>query len=40
MRMGCWNVSSWKSKDEEIIITLHKHKIDICIISEIEFANP
>ena len=32
--MGCWNVTSFNNKDQEIIMELKKHKLDICALAE------
>lgn len=34
MRVGCWNITSFSNKDQELIIEMNKHKIDICALSE------
>ncbi|XP_044760487.1 uncharacterized protein LOC123317902 [Coccinella septempunctata] len=36
LRLGCWNVRSFNSKDQEVILELHHHNIDLCAISETE----
>ena len=33
-RIACWNITSWNGRDQEIIIEMKKHNIDICGISE------
>lgn len=34
LRIACWNIGSWRNKDQEIVTELKEHKIDICGISE------
>lgn len=33
--LACWHITSWNNKDQEIIMEIIKHKIDICFISEV-----
>jgi hypothetical protein len=33
-RLACWNITSWRNRDQEIIQELESHKIDICGVSE------
>ncbi|XP_045467858.1 craniofacial development protein 2-like [Harmonia axyridis] len=34
LRIGCWNVTSFNKKDQEILIEIKRHKVDICALSE------
>jgi len=34
MRLACWNIRTWKNKDQEIILEMNNHKIDVCALSE------
>lgn len=34
LRIGCWNVTSWNNKDQEILIELNRHNIDLCALAE------
>ncbi|XP_056643832.1 craniofacial development protein 2-like [Diorhabda sublineata] len=34
MRIGCWNVTSFNNKDQEILLEIKRHKLDICALSE------
>ncbi|XP_045474922.1 uncharacterized protein LOC123680850 [Harmonia axyridis] len=34
LRIGCWNVTSFNEKDQEILIEIKRHKVDICALSE------
>lgn len=36
LRIGSWNITSWNSRDQEIIMELNKHKIEICALSELK----
>lgn len=32
--MATWNIESWRNRDQELLLELENHKIDICSISE------
>jgi hypothetical protein len=32
--LGSWNITSWNNRDQEIIMELSTHRIDICNLSE------
>lgn len=34
LRIGCWNVTSYNNKDQEILLEIKRHKLDICALSE------
>jgi len=34
LRIGSWNIISWTNKEQEVIMDLIKHRIDICGLSE------
>ncbi|XP_056645027.1 craniofacial development protein 2-like [Diorhabda sublineata] len=34
LRIGCWNVTSFNNKDQEILLEIKGHKLDICALSE------
>lgn len=36
LRIGCWNVTSIRNKDQEVIEEISIHNLDICILSETE----
>lgn len=34
LRIPTWNIESWRNRDQEIILEMEKHQIDICALSE------
>lgn len=34
MRCGCWNIMSWNGREQEVLLEMEEHKIDICALSE------
>lgn len=34
LRLACWNIRSWNRRDQEVILEMNNHNIDICTLSE------
>ncbi|KAI4492186.1 hypothetical protein M0802_009992 [Mischocyttarus mexicanus] len=34
LRVACWNIRSWSKRDQEVILEINNHQIDICSLSE------
>lgn len=34
LRCACWNIRSWNGKEQEILLEMKEHNIDICALSE------
>lgn len=33
--MGCWNITSWTNRQQDVISEMEEHKIDICAFARI-----
>lgn len=34
LKIGCWNVTSLRNKDQEIIVEMRRHRIEMCALAE------